>query len=125
MESTWPMILIGIIAISMIAIWPKAFGKKARHAGLGVVPDVCDPLPEGAMRVKGIRGVDGPRPSEDGCQHRVRFAGRWYACQQFSSSDPQISSSMFKMGLGVVKLTDRRTYSRWIVRPLDQIQSLA
>lgn len=60
--------------------------------------------------------------SKEGWQ--VKFAQGWYECQPFNSSDPQISSSMFKMGLGMVKLTDRRTHSRMILRPLSQIRNL-
>ena len=47
-------------------------------------------------------------------QWKVKFAKGWYECQPISVD--------IQMGLGMVQLTDRRTYNRPILRPLGQIK---
>ena len=84
-----------LISILLLIVGFKAFGVNTREA-LGVVPDVYDP-PGNAREV-----------------WRVKFAKGWYECQPISA-DP-------RMGLGIVRLIDRRTHSRNIIRRLDEIR---
>lgn len=98
MDQTTLAIMAGFFLMMTVAGYMATFGRKSKAT----------------TTMAGVQAASySARPATKEERWEVKFAGRWYNCQPVSADRA--------MGLGIVQLTDPRTHSRPITRPLSEI----